>query len=79
MDTPTYPTRKMTSLALSFSRQWPWLRWRSRKTEWFDPRTSVPILAKSGHLYSLLKVAAFRAGVDLPERSAFHIFRHTYA
>ena len=35
--------------------------------------------AKSGHLYSLLKLAAFRAGVDLPERSAFHIFRHTYA
>jgi integrase len=35
--------------------------------------------SKSGHLYSLLKVAVFRAGVDLPERSAFHIFRHTYA
>ena len=35
--------------------------------------------SKSGHLYSLLKVAAIRAGVDLPERSAFHIFRHTYA
>jgi integrase len=35
--------------------------------------------AKSGHLYSLLKASAFRAGVDLPERSAFHIFRHTYA
>ena len=35
--------------------------------------------AKSGHLYSLLKVVAFRAGVDLPARSAFHIFRHTYA
>lgn len=35
--------------------------------------------AKGGHLYSLLKVAAIRAGVDLPERSAFHIFRHTYA
>jgi integrase len=34
---------------------------------------------KGGHLYSLLRVAAFRAGVDLPERSAFHIFRHTYA
>jgi integrase len=34
---------------------------------------------KSGHLYSLLKAAAFKAGVDLPERSAFHIFRHTYA
>jgi integrase len=35
--------------------------------------------SKSGHLYNLLKTAAFRAGVDLPERSAFHIFRHTYA
>jgi integrase len=35
--------------------------------------------AKGGHLYSILKVAAFRAGVDLPERSAFHIFRRTYA
>lgn len=34
---------------------------------------------KSGHLYSLLRVAAIRAAVDLPERSAFHIFRHTYA
>jgi integrase len=35
--------------------------------------------AKGGHLYSLLRAAAFKAGVDLPERSAFHIFRHTYA
>lgn len=35
--------------------------------------------AKSGHLYSLLRMATIRAGVDLPERSAFHIFRHTYA
>jgi integrase len=35
--------------------------------------------AKGGHLYSLLKTCAFRASVDLPERSAFHIFRHTYA
>jgi integrase len=35
--------------------------------------------AKSGHLYSLLRAAAFKAGVSLPERSAFHIFRHTYA
>lgn len=34
--------------------------------------------SKSGHLYSLLRAAAFKAGVDLPERSAFHIFRHTY-
>jgi len=35
--------------------------------------------AKSGHLYSLLRVAAIRAGVELPERSAFHCFRHTFA
>ena len=35
--------------------------------------------AKGGHLYSLLKTAAFKAGVELPERSAFHIFRRTYA
>ena len=35
--------------------------------------------SKSGHLYSLLRVVCFRAGADLPVRSAFHIFRHTYA
>jgi integrase len=35
--------------------------------------------SKGGHLYHLLKASAFRAGVELPERSAFHIFRHTYA
>lgn len=34
---------------------------------------------KNGHLYSLLRAAAAKASVDLPERSAFHIFRHTYA
>jgi integrase len=34
---------------------------------------------KGGHLYSLLRAVAFRASVELPERSAFHIFRHTYA
>lgn len=34
---------------------------------------------KSGHIYSLLKTAAFKAGVDLPPRLAFHIFCHTYA
>jgi integrase len=34
---------------------------------------------KGGHLYSMLRAAAFKAGVELPERSAFHIFRHTYA
>jgi integrase len=35
--------------------------------------------SKSGHLYHLLRAVAFKAGVELPERSAFHIFRHTYA
>lgn len=35
--------------------------------------------AKGGHLYSLLRAAAFKAGVDLPERSAFHILRHSFA
>lgn len=34
--------------------------------------------AKSGHLYFLLRATAAKAGVDLPERSAFHILRHTY-
>lgn len=36
-------------------------------------------LRKSGHLYSLLRVAAIKAEVDLPERAAFHIFCHTWA
>ncbi len=35
--------------------------------------------AKGGHLYSLLRAAAFKAGVDLPDRSAFHLLRHTSA
>jgi len=34
--------------------------------------------AKSGRLYELLDEATQRAGVLLPERVAFHIFRHTY-
>lgn len=34
--------------------------------------------SKGGHIYSLLKTAAFKAGVDLPQRQAFHIFCHTY-
>lgn len=34
--------------------------------------------AKSGHLYSLLRAVTFKAGVELPPRSAFHIFRHTF-
>lgn len=45
-----------------------------------DRERSRPFrFAKGGHLYSLLRLAAIRAGVDLPDRSAFHIFRHTYA
>jgi integrase len=45
---------------------------------------SVPVgrvfgFAKSGHLYFMLRAAATKAEVELPERSAFHIFRHTYA
>lgn len=35
-------------------------------------------ISKGGHAYSLLRTAAFRAGIELPERSAFHILRHTY-
>jgi integrase len=34
--------------------------------------------SKGGHIYSLLKTAAFKAGVELPLRQAFHIFCHTY-
>lgn len=33
---------------------------------------------KGGRLYGLLYKAAEAAGVTLPEREAFHIFRHTY-
>lgn len=44
-----------------------------------QPGLAVFRFAKSGHLYSLLRVAAIRANVELPERSAFHILRHTYA
>jgi integrase len=36
-------------------------------------------LRAGGHLYSLLFEAAERAGVELPDRSAFHLLRHTYA
>jgi integrase len=44
-----------------------------------DNRSRCFPYAKGGHLYSLLRVAAIKAGVDLPDRSAFHIMRHTYA
>ena len=35
--------------------------------------------AKSGRLYDLLDQAAKAAQVELPERQAFHLLRHTYA
>lgn len=34
---------------------------------------------KSGHLYALLKAAAAKAEVTMPERQAFHLFCHTWA
>ncbi len=34
---------------------------------------------RGGHVYSLLKAAAAKAEVTLPERQSFHIFCHTYA
>jgi integrase len=34
---------------------------------------------KGGRLMDLLKMAAEAAGVDLPYRTAFHLFRHNYA
>lgn len=33
---------------------------------------------KNGHLYGLLAKAEERSGVHIPERVAFHIFRHTF-
>jgi len=42
-------------------------------------KSKVYRYAKGGHLYHLLRVAAFKAGVNLSERSAFHIFPHTYS
>jgi integrase len=51
--------------------------------EWFtrikQDRERVFRFAKGGHIYSLLTAAAAKAEVTLPERSAFHLFRHTYA
>lgn len=35
--------------------------------------------SKSGYLYDLLTQAAAQAEVAMPERSAFHLFRHTFA
>lgn len=33
---------------------------------------------KSGRLYNMLDAAAAKAGIVMPERAAFHLFRHTY-
>jgi integrase len=35
-------------------------------------------LSKCGRLYELLEDASGAAGVDIPDRVAFHLFRHTY-
>lgn len=42
------------------------------------PSARVFGFAKSGHLYSLLRTSAWKAGINLPERTAFHVLRHTY-
>jgi integrase len=42
------------------------------------PNERVFKFHKGGHIYSLLRAAAAQAEVTLPERQAFHLFRHTY-
>lgn len=41
-------------------------------------RRTVFGLSKHGRLYSTLEKAFLRAGLDAPDRVAFHVFRHTY-
>jgi len=43
------------------------------------PHERVFKFHKSGHLYALLRAAAARAEVTLPDRQAFHLLRHTFA
>lgn len=43
------------------------------------PRQRVFRFRKSGALYLHLQASAARAGIELPERSAFHLLRHTWA
>lgn len=43
-----------------------------------DPARTVFRLTKAGRLYELLDEVATKAGVEIPERVAFHIFRHSY-
>jgi hypothetical protein len=42
------------------------------------PGERVFRFSKNGYIYRLLREAAAKAGVTLPKRAAFHIFRHTY-
>jgi integrase len=53
-----------------------WLRQHPRGLD--RPGQRIFKFRKNGHLYSLLRAAAAKAEVDLPERCAFHIFCHTY-
>jgi integrase len=43
-----------------------------------DVRGRVFPMHKGGRLYAMLRTAAERAAVQIPDRVAFHIFRHTY-
>jgi integrase len=43
-----------------------------------NPSGRVFRLTKSGHIYNLHKVTLFKAGVSLPKRSNFHVYRHTF-
>lgn len=42
-------------------------------------RRSVFGFSKSGRLYALLSASEKRAGISLPDRSAFHVLRHSHA
>ncbi len=44
----------------------------------FGEKTVFGVSAKCGRLYTWLDEIATAAGVEIPERVAFHIFRHTY-
>ncbi len=42
-------------------------------------KSTVFSLSKCGRLYKMLDMASVASGVGIPERIAFHIFRHSYA
>lgn len=54
------------------------LRALPRESERGRPLKTVFGYSKAGRLYSLLAEACERAGVEIPDRVAFHAFRHTY-